>query len=84
MRTPHPLPVRTPHPLPVRAPHPLLIRTPHPLPMCTRRPSDRTLYEKYKDEILFMGISSFEDYPMDAMNPYSPRLDTECAFVCLP
>ena len=52
--------------------------------MCTRRPSDRTLYEKYKDEILFMGISSFEDYPMDAMNPYSPRLDTECAFVCLP
>jgi len=38
---------------------------------------ERGLYEKYKDEILFMGISSFEDYPLDSMNPYSPRLDVD-------
>jgi hypothetical protein len=24
-----------------------------------------------------MGISSFEDYPMDAHNPFSPRLDQD-------
>ena len=28
---------------------------------------------RYKDEILFMGISSFEDYPLDAHNPFSSR-----------
>ena len=38
---------------------------------------ERELYERYKDEILFMGISSFEDYPLDAHNPFSPRIDEE-------
>jgi len=33
------------------------------------------MFEKYKDKILFLGISSFEDYPLDAMNPFSGRLN---------
>ena len=41
------------------------------------KPSERRTYETYKDKILFLGISSFEDYPLDAHNPYSPRLNEE-------
>lgn len=37
---------------------------------------ERGLYEKYKDEILFLGISSFEEYPLDAFNPFSPRINS--------
>ena len=29
------------------------------------------LYEKYKDDILFLGISSFESFPLSSPNPYS-------------
>ena len=31
------------------------------------------LYKKYKDSILFLGISSFEDYPKPSANPYSSK-----------
>ena len=31
------------------------------------------LYHKYKDEILFIGLSSFEDCPKPSVNPYSAR-----------
>lgn len=31
------------------------------------------MYHKYKDEILFIGLSSFEDYPKPSVNPYSQR-----------
>lgn len=30
-------------------------------------------FEKYKDEILFIGISSFEDFPLPSVNPFSPK-----------
>lgn len=33
----------------------------------------RLLYEKYKHNILFLGISSFEDYPLPSVNPFSGR-----------
>ncbi|CAE8700260.1 unnamed protein product, partial [Polarella glacialis] len=36
-------------------------------------PHHRQLYEKYKDEILFMGISSMEDYPLVPPNPYTGK-----------
>eukprot|EP00039_Didymoeca_costata_P021631 m.2667 g.2667 ORF g.2667 m.2667 type:complete len:484 (-) comp2566_c0_seq1:34-1485(-) len=36
-------------------------------------PSQIKLYEQYKDEILFVGISSFEDWPLPSVNPFSPR-----------
>ncbi|KAL3806909.1 hypothetical protein ACHAXA_008919 [Cyclostephanos tholiformis] len=32
---------------------------------------DNDLYEFYKDDILFMGISSFESFPLNSPNPYS-------------
>jgi len=32
---------------------------------------ERNLYEKYKDELLFLGISSFEDWPLFSGNPFS-------------
>lgn len=35
------------------------------------------MFHKYKDKILFLGISSFEDYPLDAMNPFSGRLNEQ-------
>ncbi|CAK0834131.1 unnamed protein product [Prorocentrum cordatum] len=31
------------------------------------------MYERYKDEILFVGISSFEDFPLPPPNPYSGK-----------
>ena len=31
------------------------------------------LYNKWKEEILFLGISSFEDFPLPSVNPYSPK-----------
>lgn len=33
----------------------------------------RALFEKYKHEILFLGISSFEDFPLVSVNPFSGR-----------
>eukprot|EP00039_Didymoeca_costata_P008514 m.112936 g.112936 ORF g.112936 m.112936 type:complete len:526 (+) comp14113_c0_seq1:119-1696(+) len=52
----------------------ILVRTPFGASGNAAR--ERALYEKYRDDILFMGISSFEDYPMDSMNPFSPRIDS--------
>jgi hypothetical protein len=37
----------------------------------------KQLYEKYKDEILFLGISSFEDFPLPSPNPYSYSFPTD-------
>ena len=31
------------------------------------------LFDKYKDEILFIGISSFEDFPLPSVNPFSGK-----------
>lgn len=31
------------------------------------------MYEKLKEEILFIGISSFEDFPKPSVNPYSAK-----------
>jgi len=39
--------------------------------------SDMDAYKRCKDEILFLGISSFEDYPLDAMNPSSARFSND-------
>jgi hypothetical protein len=33
----------------------------------------RALFEKHKNDILFMGISSFEDFPLPSVNPFSGR-----------
>lgn len=43
----------------------MLVRSP------LRSQNQYELYQKYKDEILFLGISSFEDYPKPPVNPYS-------------
>eukprot|EP00747_Dinoflagellata_sp_TGD_P061745 gnl/TRDRNA2_/TRDRNA2_152663_c0_seq2.p1 gnl/TRDRNA2_/TRDRNA2_152663_c0~~gnl/TRDRNA2_/TRDRNA2_152663_c0_seq2.p1 ORF type:complete len:497 (+),score=71.43 gnl/TRDRNA2_/TRDRNA2_152663_c0_seq2:92-1582(+) len=50
----------------------ILVRSPF-----QRSPDAQRLYEKYKDEILFLGISSFEDYPLDSGNPFSERFSPE-------
>jgi len=34
---------------------------------------DIALYNKYKDELLFIGISSFEDFPLASVNPFSAK-----------
>lgn len=39
---------------------------------------------RYKNDILFMGISSFEDYPLDSHNPFSPRLDEQYVMMSAP
>ena len=36
-----------------------------------RQADDEDLYAFYKDDILFLGISSFESYPLASPNPYS-------------
>eukprot|EP00434_Breviolum_minutum_P021650 symbB.v1.2.019108.t1/scaffold1551.1/size112226/3 len=43
----------------------ILVRSPF------RSDQHMQLYEKLKDEILFLGISSWEDYPLPAPNPFS-------------
>uniref|UniRef100_A0A7S3KYG5 Uncharacterized protein n=1 Tax=Amphora coffeiformis TaxID=265554 RepID=A0A7S3KYG5_9STRA len=35
------------------------------------------MYDKYKDEILFLGISSFESYPLNSPNPYSKNFSND-------
>jgi len=35
------------------------------------------LYEQYKDEILFIGISSFEDFPLPPANPFSGKFPAD-------
>ena len=35
------------------------------------------MYQEFKDEILFLGISSWEDYPLPAPNPFSSKFPRE-------
>ena len=39
--------------------------------------NDEELYHFYKDEILFLGISSFESFPLTSPNPYSAKYESE-------
>mmetsp|Transcript_36754 Transcript_36754/g.114466 ORF Transcript_36754/g.114466 Transcript_36754/m.114466 type:complete len:559 (-) Transcript_36754:91-1767(-) len=43
----------------------ILVRSPF------RSRRQEQLFERYKDEILFLGICSFEDYPLPPPNPFS-------------
>merc|ERR1712217_215115 len=45
----------------------VLVRSPF------RSRSHQTMYERYKGEILFLGICSFEDYPLVPSNPFSGK-----------
>lgn len=38
---------------------------------------DEQLYRWYQDEILFLGISSFEAFPLTSPNPYSQKFKSE-------
>lgn len=40
-------------------------------------PHHFALYDKYKNDILFMGISSMEDYPLRSPNPYSQNFPND-------
>lgn len=57
-------PVRTERNQPVNI---ILVRA----PFQSRRQEE--MYHRYKDEILFLGFSSFEDYPQVSVNPYSGK-----------
>lgn len=41
-----------------------------------RYDDDEELYKFYKDEILFLGISSFESFPLTSPNPYSAKFES--------
>ncbi|KAL7445575.1 hypothetical protein ACHAXM_009931 [Skeletonema potamos] len=41
-----------------------------------RNKDDEELYHYYKDEILFLGISSYESFPLTSPNPYSSRYES--------
>jgi len=45
----------------------ILVRSPF------RSRHQKDLYKQYKNEILFLGISSFEDYPQPPPNPFSGK-----------
>jgi len=42
-----------------------------------RGKDDEALYRFYQDEILFLGISSFEAFPLPPPNPYSAKFDKD-------
>ena len=42
-----------------------------------REKDDEDVYQFYRDDILFLGISSFEDFPLTPTNPYSAKYDGE-------
>jgi len=42
-----------------------------------RGKDDEELYRFYQDEILFLGISSFEAFPLPPPNPYSAKFDKD-------
>jgi hypothetical protein len=42
-----------------------------------RGKDDEDLYQFYKDDILFLGISSFEAYPLRSCNPHSDRFESD-------
>jgi hypothetical protein len=49
----------------------ILVRSPF------RQADDEDLYAFYKDDILFLGISSFESFPLTSPNPYSTNYPEE-------
>jgi len=49
----------------------ILVRAPF------RSSLESQLYEKYKKEIVFLGISSFEDFPIPPPNPYSEHFPAD-------
>ncbi|KAL7555125.1 hypothetical protein ACHAWF_018760 [Thalassiosira exigua] len=42
-----------------------------------RQSDDEDVYNFYKDDILFIGISSFEAYPLTSPNPFSAKFKSE-------
>lgn len=42
-----------------------------------RTHDDEDVYKFYQDEILFLGISSFESFPLQSPNPYSAKYESE-------
>lgn len=42
-----------------------------------RDKDDENVFQFYKDGILFLGISSFESYPLTSPNPYSAKYESE-------
>jgi len=49
----------------------ILVRSPF------RSARQEQLYHKYKKELLFVGISSFEDYPLPPENPFSAKFPVD-------
>eukprot|EP00930_Biecheleria_cincta_P055411 TRINITY_DN41731_c0_g1_i1.p1 TRINITY_DN41731_c0_g1~~TRINITY_DN41731_c0_g1_i1.p1 ORF type:complete len:568 (+),score=66.52 TRINITY_DN41731_c0_g1_i1:59-1762(+) len=49
----------------------ILVRSPF------RSQLQEQLFEKYKDELLFIGISSFEDFPLPPPNPFSAKFPVD-------
>eukprot|EP00438_Fugacium_kawagutii_P032882 Skav216141 [mRNA] locus=scaffold1946:408849:415570:- [translate_table: standard] len=45
----------------------ILVRSPF------RSQKQKGMYERYKDSLLFIGISSFEDFPLPPPNPFSSK-----------
>lgn len=49
--------------------------------ICVRAPfsskRQKDLYLKYKDDILFLGISSFESFPLSSPNPFSSNFSND-------
>lgn len=49
----------------------ILVRAPF------RGRDDEDLYNFYKDDILFLGISSFESFPLKSCNPHSGKYESD-------
>ncbi|EED93794.1 predicted protein [Thalassiosira pseudonana CCMP1335] len=49
----------------------IMVRAPY------RGKDDEELYTFYKDDILFLGISSFESFPLKSPNPYSSKYESD-------
>jgi len=49
----------------------ILVRSPF------RGVDDEALYNFYKDDIVFLGISSFESFPLTSCNPHSAVYDSK-------
>lgn len=49
----------------------IMVRAPY------RGKDDEELYNFYKDDILFLGISSFESFPLKSPNPYSSKYESD-------
>jgi len=49
----------------------IMVRSPY------RDRDDEELFNFYKDDIIFLGISSFEAFPLKSPNPYSVKFESE-------